>query len=215
MTADMSASLNVVRSAALCWAETRRSAIFRRSGESFLLVWRSAGLAGGTAGASCGGAAGRAASAARSMSPFVTRPALPVPATAAGSTPVSPAILRTAGDWTGAASAAFATGAGSGAGAAFGAGAAAGWLWAAWAGAPPASIRATTWPIFTSAPCATLREMAPAASAYPSEVILSVSSSKRGWSLLTVSPSFTCHLARTPELIDSPMGGIFDFEGHG
>src|SRR5262249_35977163 len=42
----------------------------------------------------------------------------------------------------------------------------------------------------------------------PSEVILSVSSSKRAWSFLTTSPSWTCHLASTPELMDSPMGGI-------
>jgi hypothetical protein len=70
------------------------------------------------------------------------------------------------------------------------------------------SIEATAWPIFTSVPTATLREILPAASAVPSEVILSVSSSKRGWSFLTMSPSLTCHLERTPELMDSPMGGI-------
>ena len=42
------------------------------------------------------------------------------------------------------------------------------------------SIVATTWPIFTSSPTATRREILPAASAVPSEVILSVSSSKSG-----------------------------------
>ena len=74
-----------------------------------------------------------------SMSPFVTRPALPVPATAAGSTPVSSARRRTAGDWTGAAAcAAF----GAGAGSALGAGSAAGAAAAASAAGrrPPASI---------------------------------------------------------------------------
>jgi len=70
------------------------------------------------------------------------------------------------------------------------------------------SIVATTWPIFTSVPAGTLKVILPAASAVPSEVILSVSSSKSGWSFLTRSPSLTCHLASTPEVMDSPIGGI-------
>jgi hypothetical protein len=46
----------------------------------------------------------------------------------------------------------------------------------------PFRSSATTWPILTSAPAATLSVIVPAASAVPSEVILSVSSSKSGWS---------------------------------
>ncbi len=92
---------------------------------------------------------------------------------------------------------------GSLAGGSFAGGAAAAGSWAAASG----SIVATTSPILTSAPAATLSEIRPAASAVPSEVILSVSNSKRGWSFLTTSPSATCHLARMPELMDSPMAG--------
>jgi hypothetical protein len=144
------------------------------------------------------------------MSPLVTRPALPVPATPAGLTPVSSAILRTAGD-SGVAAGAGVAAFGKGAVEAFlsaGAGAAAGA-----AAAAPTSIEATTWPIFTSAPASTLSVIVPAASAVPSDVILSVSSSKSGWSFFTASPFFTCHLARMPELMDSPMGGILTSRG--
>jgi hypothetical protein len=42
------------------------------------------------------------------------------------------------------------------------------------------SMVATTWPILTSSPAATFNEILPADSAVPSEVILSVSSSKSG-----------------------------------
>jgi hypothetical protein len=84
--------------------------------------------------------------------------------------------------------------------------------WSAAAAASPpvadGSIVATTWPIFTSSPAAALKVIRPATSAVPSEVILSVSSSKSGWSFFTTSPSATCHLARMPEVIDSPIGGI-------
>jgi hypothetical protein len=79
---------------------------------------------------------------------------------------------------------------------------------AATGAAAAVSMLATTSPIFTSAPVPAFRVMTPAASATPSDVILSVSSSKRGWSFLTVSPFLTCHLASTPELMDSPRGGI-------
>ena len=55
---------------------------------------------------------------------------------------------------------------------------------AGFAAAAPAaavgSMVATTCPIFTSSPTATLSEILPAASAVPSEVILSVSSSNKG-----------------------------------
>ena len=56
-------------------------------------------IAGGEAGAADVEAATSEALAKEvSMSPFVTRPALPVPATVAGSRPVSPARRRTAGE---------------------------------------------------------------------------------------------------------------------
>ena len=143
------------------------------------------------------------------MSPFVTRPPLPVPATAAGSTPVSSASRRTAGDLA-AGAASFGWGAGSGAEAGFGA---AGFSSAGGDVPAPSSMEATTWPILTSAPASTFRVMTPEASALPSDVILSVSSSKSGWSLLTASPFLTCHFARMPLLIDSPMGGILTSMG--
>ena len=204
MTPDMSTSLKVVSMAASCWAATRRWAILARSGVILRRVWRvpgaGAGATTGAAGRAATGAAtgaGRAGvgfSAAASISPFVTRPALPVPTTVAGSMPVSAARRRTAGE----ASVVLA---------------------AAAAGAPASglateeavaaeSMVATIWPIFTSSPAATWRAIRPADSAVPSLVILSVSSSKRGWSFLTTSPSLTCHLARMPEAMDSPMGGI-------
>src|SRR5271165_2608775 len=201
MTALMSISLKVVSDAASCWAETRRSAIRRRSWESFLRVWRGPGEAAGGAGASFGALA-------ESMSALVTRPALPVPATDAGSTPVSSASLRTAGDITaGPGEAPPWRGAGPGAGAEPGA-AAAGAPAAGGAAPGPASMEATTWPILTSAPSGAISVITPSASAAASDVILSVSNSKRGWSLFTRSPSFTCHFARMPVLIDSPICGI-------
>ena len=206
MTADMSTSLKVVRSAALCCAETSRSAILWRSGVSFLRVWRSPDW-GAAAGTFAGDGAGAGAAAAASMSPFVTRPSLPVPATLAGLTLVSSAILRTAGDCV-----AAACGAALG-DAAAGKGEAVCFLVGAGAAPPAASIVATTWPIFTSAPASTFSVIAPAASAVPSDVILSVSSSKSGWSFFTASPFFTCHFARIPLLIDSPMGGILTSRG--
>ena len=212
---DMSTSLNVVSSAAECCAETRRSAIFWRRGVIFLRVWRSRRRATGAARASlrrhgcgCRGRGGAGLSAAESMSPLVTRPALPVPATSAGLSPVSSAILRTAGDpgATGGWDAALGKG---GAETLFSADAGAGA-----AAAAPTSMEATTWPIFTSAPASTLSVIVPAASAVPSDVILSVSSSKRGWSILHgVAVLLTCHLARMPLLIDSPIGGIFTSRG--
>ena len=171
MTADISTSLKVVSMAASCWAATRRCAIFWRKGDIFLRDWRApvgtVGL-GAATGAGAAGAAGAAAgfSPAASMSPLVTRPALPVPATAAGLMPVSSAIRRTAGEELDSlAAAAGAVGEAAGA--------------AAPAEASELMV-ATSSPILTSVPAATFREILPADSAVPSEVILSVSSSKSG-----------------------------------
>src|SRR5512132_3809089 len=114
MTADMSTSLNVVSIAASCCAATRRCAILARSGLILRRVCRPDGEGGLTiaegavigagafadmaAGAGAAGASGVLVEAAASMSPLVTRPAFPVPDTAFGSTPVSVARRRTAGD---------------------------------------------------------------------------------------------------------------------
>src|SRR5437763_15877 len=114
MTDDMSTSLKVVSIAASCWAATRRCAIFARKGDILRRVWREDGCAVGEDGCAMGAGDGvtgetgfdspapcalpLAAAGAASMSPLVTRPALPVPVTLAGSTPVSAAIRRTAGD---------------------------------------------------------------------------------------------------------------------
>jgi hypothetical protein len=56
----MSTSLKVVRSAAECCAETRRSAILWRRGVSFFRVWRSPDGAAGWGAAGAGGGGGRA-----------------------------------------------------------------------------------------------------------------------------------------------------------
>ncbi len=203
MTADMSHSLNVVSIAASCWAATRRWAIFWRRGDNLRRVCRAdatgLGAAGPAPAAPAAGAEGalataRPASAAASMSPLETRPPLPEPAMVAGSMPVSTASRRTAGDCSCDASRGEGTP-----------------PTAAAAGATPAadsSIDATTWPIFTSAPASILMEICPAASAAPSAVILSVSSSNSAWSFLTRSPSLTYHLASTPVVMDSPIEGI-------
>ena len=177
MTADISTSLKVVSMAASCWAATRRCAIFWRRGDIFLRDWRvpvgtvGLGAATGATGATGAGAAGAAGAAAgfspaASISPLVTRPALPVPATAAGLMPVSSAIRRTAGEELDSLAAA------------------AGAVGEAVGAAAPAEASelmvATSSPILTSVPAATFREILPADSAVPSEVILSVSSSKSG-----------------------------------
>ena len=106
---------------------------------------------------------------AASRSPLVTRPPLPLAATVAGSTPVSAARRRTAGEIESAGEGATPD---------------AGFRIAVVDSVPPvsavASIVATSWPIFTSLPAATFSAMRPAASAVASELILSVSSSKSG-----------------------------------
>ena len=77
MTADMSTSLKVVSIAASCCAETRRSAMRWRSGESLRRVWRSPrGRGAAGAGAGC------------------LRPRRPAPASAAAALPVLRAARR-------------------------------------------------------------------------------------------------------------------------
>lgn len=113
---------------------------------------------------------------AASMSSLVTRPPLPVPGTWAGEIFVSSAIRRTAGemaswDWVGGGVVFLGSGWGVGVlGEGVGVLAVAGAL-------AVSSIRAMIWPMATSSPALAFREMVPACSAWPSEVILSVSSS--------------------------------------
>ena len=230
MTGAMFTSLNVVSIAVSDFAKTKRSAILRRSGDIFLRVTRPSGafakasmaLAAGalaalgvtdTEGAAC---VGVSPDNTPSMSPLVTRPALPVPLTVAGLRPVSAAIRRTAGEISAAAPDLESA---TGAGALFGATAAgAGVTAAALAGAgaaaagalpaAPASIVATTCPTVTSVPAATIMRIAPSTSALASEVILSVSNENRAWPFLTAWPSWTSQLASKPPVMDSPIGGI-------
>ena len=49
--------------------------------------------------------------------------------------------------------------------------------------------------------------MLPATAAFTSTVTLSVSSSHRGWSIVTASPTFTNHLATVASVTDSPSAG--------
>ena len=111
MMGAMFTSLKVVSMAVSDFAWTRRSAILRRRGDIRFLVVRPSRLGISTAAAfSATGAVtvltaegatatmGVCPSSAASISPLVTRPALPVPGMLLGFKPVSAAILRTAGD---------------------------------------------------------------------------------------------------------------------
>ena len=49
--------------------------------------------------------------------------------------------------------------------------------------------------------------MVPATVAFTSTVTLSVSSSHSGWSMVTVSPALTSHLATVASVTDSPSAG--------
>ena len=173
-----------------------------------------------TAAAGCGTGIGvmAARSMAASMSPLVTRPSLPVPGTAAGSIPVSPAIRRTDGasgasaaaalDGGGAATGGAAGGAVATAGAALGEAAA----FAASAGGAAAPLPGPMAP--SNAPTATvspffaaISDNTPAAGAGTSIVTLSVSSSTSGSSTATASPGFLNHLPMVASVTDSPSVG--------
>ena len=158
----MLTSLKVVSIAVSDFACTRRSAILRRRGDMRLREVRPSreGMTTAAAGAEGTDAAGAAAvgatarigawpESAASMSPLVTRPALPVPSTPAGSRPVSAEMRRTDGETSAAAPDLAATGAGLATGAAAAAAGAAGLAAGAGAAADgalpaaPASIDAT------------------------------------------------------------------------
>src|SRR5215212_758343 len=226
----MSTSLNVVSMAAVFCASFSRRAIVWRS-----LVMRTRSSREASSGADGArtwtGAAGVAAGAvgapramAASMSPLVTRPSLPLPATLAGLTPDSAAIRPTAGPlglsdpppsplgraspwlpypaddvWVG--------GTGCAPAAAFGA--SAGFDPPAGADAPaPSLMEPNSAPGVTVSPSlAAMSPSVPAAGALTSSVTLSVSSSTSGSSALTASPGFLNQRPIVASLTDSPRVG--------
>src|SRR6516225_3277810 len=152
----------------------------------------SVGVGARTCTAAAGVATGVGCAAARSiaasMSPLLTRPSLPVPATLAAWMPDSAASLRT--DGASGASADFA------AGAAFAAGATPSLIW-------PRSVPTAT----VSPSLAAISASTPAAGAGTSIVTLSVSSSTSGSSTATASPGFLNHLPMVASVTDSPSAG--------
>src|SRR6516164_658517 len=172
----------------------------------------SVGVGARTCTAAAGVATGVGCAAARSiaasMSPLLTRPSLPVPATLAASMPDSAASLRTDGASGAsadlAAGAACRGGAGCGcegvgevaAGAAFAAGATPSLIW-------PRSVPTAT----VSPSLASISASTPAAGAGTSIVTLSVSSSTSGSSTATASPGFLNHLPMVASVTDSPSAG--------
>ncbi|MBV6488472.1 MAG: hypothetical protein GHHEDOFH_02440 [Pseudorhodoplanes sp.] len=191
------------------------------------MVWRSlvmrtrssrAASSAGEGARICAAATGVGADAARSiaasMSPLVTRPSLPVPATPAALTPLSASSRRTDGA-SGASAAAgrslvcsapapigtvvcvFLSGWPVGAGVALpGAAAAPSLIW------PSSAPTATVSPSWTAISART-----PAAGAGTSIVTLSVSSSTSGSSTATASPGFLNHLPIVASVTDSPSVG--------
>src|SRR6516165_2135025 len=217
----MSTSLKVVSMAAVFCASFRRRAIVWRSRVIRTRSSRAASSGGvGARSAAAVAVTGVGSAAARSiaasMSPLVTRPSLPLPATLAASTPDSAASLRTEG--ASGASAGFAA-AGAGFGAA-GDGAPTGGVvapgavvaGAAFAAAPapaaPSLISPSTAPTATVSPSlAAIPASTPAAGAGTSIVTLSVSSSTSGSSTATASPVFLNHLPMVASVTDSPSAG--------
>ena len=175
--------------AAVFCASFRRRAMVWRSRVMCTRSSRAASSAGDGARICTGAATGVGAAAARSiaaiMSPLVTWPRTPEPSTLAASTPLSAAILRTAGG--SGISAAFAAGAGAGFDASGGLVAAG----AALAGTAPAP--SVIWPSSAATPTvspvlAAISDKTPAAGAGTSSVTLSVSNSTSGSSTATASP---------------------------
>src|SRR5208282_1257328 len=148
-----------------------------------------------------------ARSMAASMSPLVTRPSLPLPATAAASTPDSAESLRTDGA-SGVSGALAAGGAAAGlaaCGGADGGGALAGAADSLAAPAAPSLIWPSTEPTATVSPSFAATSLStPAAGAGTSIVTLSVSSSTSGSSTATASPGCLNHLPMVASVTDSP-----------
>src|SRR6516164_4502001 len=218
----MSTSLKVVSIAAVfCAAFKRRAMVWRsrvmrtRSSRAASSGGAGARICTAAAVAATGVGAAAARSIAASMSPLVTRPSLPEPATLAASMPDSEASLRTEG--ASGASEDFAV-AGAGFGAAAGAdcgggevgGDALGVAAAAAFALPPAPslIWPRTAPTATVSPSlAAMSASTPAAGAGTSIVTLSVSSSTSGSSTATASPGFLNHLPMVASVTDSPSAG--------
>ena len=193
-----------------------------------------AGAAGvGATGAGAAGAAGVGAAAAcppasmnARMSFFVTRPPVPVPGTALGSTPCSAAIRATTGDtkvrpFPAAAGCACgsAWGAGVGAGGESGSAAAAGATGSGAAGAgsaagsttadPAGAITASTVPTSTVSPSATrISATMPSPGLGTSVSTLSVEISSSGSSWAIGSPGCFSHFVIVPSETDTPIWGI-------
>ena len=218
MTRDMSASLKVVRIAAVCWASTSRWAIFWRMPLIRLRVSRGGrparrpgGAAGGRGGR--GGGGGR-----RGLVEVGDDVALGDPAAAAGaldldgSTCSSATIRRTAGESASAAATASARrrrggGRGGGSGPAAGDG-------GRGRRRPAGSIVPTVAPMATVAPSATAILRTPEDGRGTTLLALSVSSSKSGSPALTAAPSgFSQRATRMPSVIDSPTARDLDRDG--
>src|ERR1700681_2718886 len=215
----MSTSLNVVSMAAVFCASFKRRAMVCRN-----LVMRTrssrAASSGGdsaraTVGADAGAIEGPLAIAA-SISPLVTRPSLPEPAMAAGSTPELAANLRTAGGCGASPETFFGAGAAAAVFAAAGAAdlaastvAFAGAAFAATLPPPaPSAIEPNSAPIATVSPSlALISDKTPATGAGTSTVTLSVSNSTSGSSAATASPAFLTQRPMVASVTDSPSVG--------
>ena len=222
ITRDRSASLKVVRMAAVCWASTRRWAIRCRKPLILCRVSRcpagKEGVAGGVAGAVvlagatavgfAGGPAGVVGvSRYARTSPLVIRPPGPVAATLAGSTSFSATSLRTAGEsgMLAVAESPWLRPSPDAAGWAAGAEVAVA-VWAV-AGFPAGSSVPIVAPMATVSPSATATLRTPVTAAGTTLLALSVSSSKSGSPALTTEPSGLSQRERIPSEIDSPTPG--------
>ncbi len=234
MTRDRSASLKVVRIAAVCCASTSRWAIFWRMP---LIRWRvsrgrareggattaDAGLGVGCGGVGVGAAGARsgAAGVARwaRTSPLVIRPLRPVPSILVGSRCSSATKRRTAGErsvpappfdcaavgWGSAGAPRAPTAAGASCRAAS---TLAGTTGGAEAnGWPSGSIVPTVVPIDTVVPSPMATFRTPDVGAGITLLALSVSSSNSGSPALTAAPSGLSQRDRIPSVIDSPTPG--------
>src|SRR6185437_15705628 len=230
ITCVMSTSLKVVSMAAVFCASLSRRAMVWRSRVMCTRSSRAASSAGDGAriciGACAATGVGCAAerSIAAIMSPLVTWPCMPEPATCDGSTPLSAAILRTDGGAGIADGAACGISRGCGCSgpapiglvfADFSSGVpvelAAGFVAVAGladAAAPPSLIWPRIAPTATVSPSFTaMSPSTPAAGAGTSSVTLSVSSSTSGSSTATASPGFLNHLPTVASVTDSPSVG--------
>ena len=192
----MSTSLNVVSMAAVFCASFKRRAIVWRSLDIFTRSSVPAAASGRATGAGAGtGAAGFSNVAI--TSPLVMRPSLPEPGISAGFKLFSTTALRTAGE-SGISAALAGAGTAAIGATAFGVS----------APATPSAIEPNNAPMTTVVPdAAFILSSLPDAGAGTSTVTLSVSSSTKGSSTFTKSPSFLNHFAMVASVTDSPKVG--------